>query len=331
MNLTLMYRWGDDMAFEGAITESDLIRSTWTSAAVLSSDSEATGFPKENVINGNPESQWKAGANGAKNVVIDSGDASLDMDYLCLRFGIDNLPTSVKIETSADNVAYGSADNNYDGTVSTTLSSDLDGTSRIVPVASTAKIYVGNTIRINSAMRYLVVTVGTTYIEIDRLPDRYSSGQTLEVYPGPVIIVRIQALESKRYIKLTVTGTPAHILEATAFKVKYVFDNSILPLNAFPIGRAMDVGNVESSFSGYMVGRMRTGPVRSQFRLQMARVLRDAVSVFEWVTRQNRIGILLDDGTWWEVMPVGSIDTGRRPSTDAELVSYAAQMILQEV
>jgi hypothetical protein len=319
------------MSFEGAITGENLIRSTWTDATVLSASSEASGYPKENAIDGNTESQWRAAANGAHSIVIDSADDSLDMDYLCLWFSIDNLPTSVKIETSDDNIAYASMDNNYDGTVSTTLSADLDGTSRIVPVASVAKIYVGNTIRINSDKRYLVVSVGANYVEIDRLPDAYSSGDTVEVYPGPVIIAYIQAAESRRYIKVTVTGTPAHLLEVQAFKVKYVFDDSILPLNAYPINRTIDVGNVESSFSGYGVGRMQTGPARSQFRLEMVRVFRDAVRIFEWITRQNRIGILLDDGTWYEVMPVGTIDMGRRPSTDAELVSYAMQITYQEV
>ncbi len=322
------------MAFKGAITGANLLRSTWTDATVLSAGSEATGFPKENAINGNRESQWKAASNGAFSIVIDSADAALDMDYLCLWFGIENLPTSVKIETSSDNISFASTDNNYDGTVSTTLSATLDGTSRIIPVASVAKFYVGNTIRIVNGSfdeRYLVVTVGASYLEIDRYPRPFDSGDTVAVYPGPVIIVNIQALESKRYIQLTITGTPAHLLEAQAFKLQYVFDNTTLPLNAFPITRQMGVGGVERSFSGYFIGKMQTGPARSQFRLGIARMFRDAWAVFEWVNRQDRIGILLDDGTWWETMPMGTIDIARRPSTDAELVSYAAQLTLQEV
>jgi len=322
------------MALEGAITGENLIRSTWTSATVLSAGSEATGFPKENIINGNRQSQWKAGSNGAFSVVIDSADAALDMDYLSLWFGIENLPTSVKIETSSDNIAYAATDNNYDGTVSTTLSADLDGTSRIIPVVSVADFNVGNTIRINNVSydeRYLVVTVGGSYLEIDRYPKPFDSGDTVAVYPGPVILVAVAVAESKRYIKLTITGTPAHLLEAQAFKVQYVFDDTTLPLNAFPIQRQMAVGGVARSFSGYFIGRMQTGPDRSQFRLGIAKMFRDAWAVFEWVIRQNRIGILMDDGTWWECMPLNTIDTTRRPSTDAELVSYAAQLTLQEV
>jgi hypothetical protein len=319
------------MAFEGAITGENLIRSTWTDATVLSSDSEAAAYLKENAIDGNTESQWRAAVNGAKNIVIDSADDSLDMDYLCMWFSIDNLPTSVKIETSSDNISYSTIANTYDTTVSTTLSANLDGTSRIIPMNSVIGFNIGNTVRIDSDKRYLVVSVGANYIEIDRLPDAYSSGDLIEVYPGPVIIAAVSGAESKRYIRITVTGTPAHVLEVQAFKIKYVFDNSILPLNAFPIGRQLDVGPVERSFSGYGIGRMQTGPSRSQFRLQMARMFRDAIRIFEWVTRQNRIGILLDDGTWYEVMPMGTIDISRRPSTDAELVSYVAQIVYQEV
>lgn len=319
------------MAFEGAITEENLIRSTWTSASVLSASSELAAYPKENATDGNTESQWRAAANGTHNIVIDSGDAALDMDWLCLWFDIDNLPSSVKIETSDDNIAYGSISNNYDGTVTTTLTADLDGTSRIIPVASVANLHVGNTIRILAAERYLIVSVGANYIEVDRLPLTFSTLDTVTVYPGPVILADIDAAESKRYIKITVDGLPAHLLEVQAFKVKFIFDTTILPLNPYPIDRQLNVGSVESSFSGYGVGRMQTAPSRSQFRIGIARMTRDAVRVFEWVTRQNRIGILLDDGTWYEVMPVGAIDIGRRPSTDAELVTYLMNIAFQEV
>ena len=320
------------MAFEGAVTGQNLLRSTWTSGTVLSSDSEAADYPKENAIDGNPESQWRAAANGAKEIVIDSADDSLDMDYLSLWFSIDSLPTSVKIETSADNIAYTAIDNNYDGTSFATMIAAADGTSRIIAVDTS--LVIGNTVRITDVsydQRYLVVGVGANYVELDRLPKPFLNGTAVTVYPGPVILAEIDPTESLRYIKITVTGTPAHCLEVQAFKVQYVFDDTILPLNAFPIGRQINVGNVESSFSGYMIGRTSTGPSRSQFRLQMSRVFRDATRIFEWITRQNRIGILLDDGTWWEVMPVGTIDMGRRPSTDAELVSYAAQLVFQEV
>ena len=321
------------MPFEGAITGPNLLRSTWTEATVLSASEEAAAYPRRNAIDGNRESEWRAINNGEHFIVIDSADDSLDMDYMCLWFGINNLPTSVKIETSGNNIAYTEIANTYD-VVATTLSADLDGTSRIVPVASIANIEVGNTIRINNGsydQRYLVVTIGATYVEVDRLPKPFDSGDTLQLYPGPVIIAAIAPAESKRYIKITVGGTPAHILEVQAFKVQYVFDNDILPLNAFPINRSINVGNAVSSFSGYMIGKMQTGPARSQFRISMARVYRDAIAVFEWIIRQERIGILLDDGTWWEVMPTGVIDISRRPSTDAELVAMAMGVVYQEV
>jgi hypothetical protein len=320
------------MAFEGAITGEDLLRSTWKDATVLSASSEATGYPKENAIDGNGESQWKAGTNGAHSIVIDSGDDAIDMDYLCLRFSIYNLPTSVKIETSSDNIVYTPTDHNYDGTSFSTMQAAADGTSRVLSVDTS--LLIGSTIRLNDGTydeRYLVVGVGSGFVELDRLPKPFNNGTVANVYPGPVILVAIDGTESLRYIKVTVTGTPAHILAVQAFKVEYLFDNDILPLNAYPINRQLNVGNVERTFSGHMIGRMQTGPIKSQFRLQMARLFRDAVAVFEWVTRQNRIGVLLDDGTWWEVMPVGTIDVGRRPSTDAELVTYALQVILQEV
>ena len=322
------------MSFEGAITGQNLIRSTWTSATVLSTSSELAGYPKENAIDGNRESEWRAAANGEQNIVIDSADAGLDMDYMCLWFGIDNLPTAVSIETSADNIAYSEIANNYDGDIATTLSADLDGTSRIISVASISNFHVGNTIRINNATydeRYLVVSTGATYLEVDRLPKPFDNGDTLSIYPAPVIIALIDASESKRYIKIKVTGTPAHVLEVQAFKIQYVFDNDILPLNAFPIDRQINAGNVFPSFTGDYIGKMRTGPARSLFRLTMARMFRDAVAIFDWVLRQDRIGILLDDGTWWEVLPMGSMDISRRPSTDAELVAYAAGITYQEI
>jgi len=320
------------MAFEGAITGENLIRSTWKDSVVLSASSEAVGYPKENAIDGNGESQWKAAGNGAHSIVIDSADDALDMDFLCLWFSIYNLPTSVKIETSADNIAYTALDHNYDGTSFTTMQAAADGTSRILSVNSS--LVKGSTVRINDVSydeRYLIVDVGANYCELDRLPKPFVNGTVVNVYPGPAILAEIDPTESLRYIKVTVTGTPAHVLQVQAFRVEYVFDNDILPLNAFPINRSMDLGNIERSFSGHMIGRMQTGPVKSQFRLQMARMYRDAVRVFEWVTRQNRIGLLLDDGTWWEVMPMGTLDMGRRPSTDAELITYALQVICQEV
>jgi len=322
------------MAFEGAITGPNLLRSTWTSATVLSAASENAAYPKENAIDGNRESEWRAAANGNFAIVIDSADDTLDMDYLCLWFGIDNLPTSVFISTSADNIAWGEIDNNYDGDIAPTLTADLDGTSRILPVSSIANLAIGNTIRINNLTydeRYLIVGLGATYVEVDRLPRPFDSGDIVTLYPGPVIIVEIDPAESLRYIKISVTGTPPHLLEVQAFKVQYVFDNTTLPLNAYPIQRQIGAGNIVSAFNGYMVGRMATGPARCQISLGMARMFRDAIAIFEWVLRQNRIGILLDDGTWWEVMPSGSIDIARRPSTDAELISYAMGIVFQEV
>lgn len=322
------------MAFEGAITGANLIRSTWTDATVLSASEEAAAYPKENIIDGNRESEWRAINNGQHSIIIDSANASLDMDYLCLWFGINNLPTQVSILTSSDNIVYAEIANNYDGDISTTLSASLDGTSRIVPVVSTSDILVGNTIRINNGSydeRYIVVGIGATYVEVDRLPKPFDSGDTLQIAPAPVFIAAIGGGESLRYIKISITGTPAHLLEVQAFKMQYVFDNDILPLNAFPIQRQVNVGNTISSFSGYHIGRMQTAPFRSQFTIGMARIFRDAIAVFEWILRQDRIGILLDDGTWWEVVPAGTINIGRRPSTDAELVSYATSIIYQEV
>jgi len=324
------------MAFEGAITGPNLLRSTWTDATVLSADSENAAYPKENAIDGNRESEWRSAAVGTHEIVIDSGNASIDMDYISLWLGIDNLPTSVSIETSSDNIIYSEIDNNYDGDISTTLSATLDGTSRIIPVVSILYFVVGNTIRISNVSydeRYLIVGIGATYLEVDRLPKPFDSGDAVYISPGPVIIATIEPAESLRYIKITVEAGAnyAHILEVQAFKVQYVFDNDVLPLNAYPLTRQINAGNVISSFNGYGVGRMATGPSRSQIRLGMTRMFRDAIAIFEWVLRQDRIGILLDDGTWWEVMPTGSIDTARRPSTDAELVSYVMGIVFQEV
>lgn len=322
------------MAFVWAVTQQNLIRSTWNTSQVLSATSEATGYPKENVINGNRESRWSAAAGGANSVVIDSGDASLDMDYICMWFDIYNLPTSVKVETSHDNIAYASTDTNYDGTVSTTTIADVDGSSRSIGVVTAGKVQVGNTIRIQDGSydnRYLVIGKSGSYLEIDRYPSPYGAGATVTVYPGPVILLGIQAPESRRYIRITVTGTPAHLLEVQAFKVRFLFDNTSLPLNPYPVQRQISLGGTVSSFSGYHIGKMSTGPARSQWRFGMGRIFRDALAVFDWLIRQNRFGILMDDGMWFELTLTGSIDTTRRPASDAEVCTYVAQMSVQEV
>jgi len=323
------------MAIAWAITSENKLRSTWGDAAVVTPILAAAGYPGTNIIDGNRESKWVADGSGSKVIKVDSGDASLDIDYLCLWFDIGvTLPTLVKIETSPDDAVYTGVVNQYDGTVTTTTTAALDGTSRIVPVADVTGISAGTSITIvggGDQEYYLVVSVGANYVEIDRLPLAFSSGVSVRNTVEPVILVAIGAGESDRYIKLTITGYPAHLCEVQGFKVTHLFGGDDLPLNPYPAQQTINAGGVAESFAGDFIGKMQTGPHRSQFTVAMGRLYRDAIRILEWTLRQDRVGILMDDGTWWEVMPVGQIQLARRPSTDANLVSYASQVTFQEV
>ena len=149
------------MAFAWAITSENKLRSTWGDASVQEPIPAATGYPGANIIDGNKESKWVAEASGTKVIEIDSGDDSLDIDYLCLWFDYGvTLPSALKVETSDNAASYTSIANQYDGTVTTSLSASLDGTSRIVPVNDVTGFAAGNTVKIVSTYEehYIVVT-----------------------------------------------------------------------------------------------------------------------------------------------------------------------------
>lgn len=321
------------MAFEWAITSYNKLRSTWTDATIISASSEASGYPKENAIDGNIESSWKASVASA-SIIIDSGNTSLDIDYLFLRFRKDNVPTSVNIETS-DSVGSGYAEiaNNYDGGVATTTDGALTGTSRYVYVDDVSNIEVGNTVRISDGVKttkkYMVVKVGADYIEVDRMPEAYADEANVVVYPDAHMLASVAGSESKRYIRITVTcATYAQLLEVMGFSVNYVFDNTDLPLNPMPIEYGKELGNINRTFSGYGVGRMTSAPAIIRFSINIQRLYRTGMDVIDTLTNGDRFGILMDDGQWYEGV-LTTVSGSRRRSSDAELITYGSTLLFE--
>ena len=323
------------MSFAWAITSENKLRKTWRDADAYSASTEATGYPKENAVDGNPESEWRASASPA-NIILDTGDAAPDYDYIVLRFDYSKLPTAVNIQTcdTAGGV-YAEIANNYDGDIDTTLSAAADRASRIISVGSSTNFEIGNTVTLNDGVettkKYIVVNKGTGWLELDRYPEPYAIAASVTLLPDWNILAHIAAGEQKRYIKIIVTATTPHLLEAYAFDVRYTFDGNALPLNPMPVAEAREVGNITRSFSNYGIGAMHTGPNFSRYTLQMGKMGMEANAIIAWLERQDRFGILMDDGRWIECMLQGNITRARRPSADGELISYAAQITVEEV
>lgn len=324
------------MGFTWAITGVNELRPTWRpDTTVYSASSEAVGYPKENAADGNVESEWRATASPG-NVIFDTGDASPDYEYIALRSSYDNIPTAVSIATcDTAGGSYVAIPNDYDLSVNTTLTSAASPTSRILSVAATTDMAVGNTIRLNdgvqTARNYLIIAIGANYLEIDRYPEAYNNGATVTVTPDACILAAVAAGSRKRYVKVTVTATTPHILEAQAFAVSYTFDNSALPLNPFPVNEIRSAGNVYRSMSGYGIGKMHTGPNFSRWALSIGRLGRDARAIIAWLERQERFGMLMDNGEWFELQLQGNITMSRRHASEVELIAYSAQLTVEEV
>lgn len=323
------------MAFTWALCTHNKLRTTWISgASVLSASTEAVGYPKENVADGNIESEWR-GSDMTDTVVIDSGDASLDIDYICVRFRYGYVPTTLRVQTSADDVVYADIDNNADGSVSTTTTAACSPYSRVISVTDESNINVGNTIMIDdgvlTATKYLVVEVGSGYIVIDRYPLSFADSADVTVVPDCVTLLSVSAGESERYVKLTVSHSDlTHILEVQAFAVLYTFDGDGLPLNPFPVTQRVSTGSVMRSFNGTLIGKMRAGPYRSVYTLGMGKVSESARQVIYEVLRLDRFGIIMDNAEYIECMVVNDITMQRRASSDSSLISYAVQVDIAE-
>lgn len=323
------------MSFAWAITSENKLRRTWRDSDAYSASTEAVGYPKENAVDGNPESEWRASASPA-NIILDTGDASPAYDYLALRFDYSKLPTAVNIQTcDTAGGAYTEIANNYDADIDTTLTAAADRASRIISVGSSTNFEIGNTVTLNDGVettkKYIIVNKGTGWLELDRYPEPYAIAGQVTLRPDWNILSLIAAGEQKRYIKVIVTATTPHLLQAYAFDVSYRFDGLGLPLNPMPISEAREVGKITRSFSNYGIGTMHTGPNFSRYSLSIGRMGMEANGIIAWLERQNRFGILMDDGRWIECMLQGNITRARRPSSDGELISYAVQITVEEV
>jgi hypothetical protein len=318
-----------------ALTGVNLLRATWRDSLANSASTEAVGWPKENSVDGNKSSEWRASASPGW-LILDASEASPGYEYIALTFDYSKLPTSVKIETSdAVGSGYASIANNYDGSVSTTLSAAATRSSRLVSVTSSANIQPGNIVRINDGVqttrKYLVISKGVGYLELDRYPEPYTNGATVALYPHTNVLAHVAGGESKRYIRITVTATTPHIMEAQAFATLYVFDGTGLPLNPFPVTENRRVGSVSRGFNNRGIGTQKTGGNYSVYSIGIGSMGEDARQILRYIERQERFGILMDNGQWEEVMLSGNMNINRRPSSDAELLTYTAQLTVEEV
>jgi hypothetical protein len=178
---------------------------------------------------------------------------------------------------------------------------------------------------------YLVVEVGSGYLVLDRYPEPYAIQSYVTVYPDWHCLAVVDPSESKRYIRITVTATTPHILEAQAFSVHYTFNGDALPLNPFPVTQTRTFSKVERSFSGYGIGRMHTGPNLSRWTLGIGAMGENARAILHWLERQERFGILMDTGEWIECLLTGTLNYQRRQSSDNNLISYATALTVEEI
>lgn len=323
------------ISFCWAITSHNKLRSTWTDAIVYSAETEAAGYPKEYANDGNNDSRWKATATNAE-IIIDTGVTTPDLDYLFMRFDRADIPTSVDIKTSSTTTSgdFASIYNNLNkgsSGLDTTTSAALDGSSRIIPLHSNTYFYVGNTVliddHVSTAHRYLVVGVGSTFIEVERFPEAYLENAHVSVCANTSCLVVIDPSERKRYIKIDVTcAVAAHLYEVCGFSVDYVFDGTALPLNPYPVELGWELGAVGRTLSGYGIGRMTMAPPPRKIGFTIQRTLKDGLDVMEAVMRGERFGILMDDGDWNEGILSG-VSGQRRQSSDSELVGYGLNCI----
>jgi hypothetical protein len=321
------------MSFAWCLTSANKLRSTWTGSRVESASSETAGYPKENAIDGNKQTEWR-GTTGA-NIVIDSGDDNIIYDYLRLLFDPTKIPTSVKIETSANGSSWAEIDNQHNGSVTTDLSADCDGASRIIAVDDTDNFHVGNNVQLDHSgstfFDATVVDIGTGYIELDRyVPSTFVENDSVTIRPNASTLVYIANDEDLRYVRITVNDN-THLLEAQAFSVEYIFDDTDLPLNPSSADAQYSVGNVTRSLSGYAVGRMNTAPPIIRYNINLINCRQIAKEILIEYLRKDRFGILMDNGEWYEGLFVDNIGIGRRPSVKSQLISYNITLTFEEV
>ena len=318
-----------------AITTKNLLRTSWNDDIVIDSATTAiSGYPSDNALDGNRQSAYKVNGTTAE-IVIDRGSSAPALEYLYFVFNYANLPTSVKIEHSTNNSSWAEIDNNLDRGVATTLTSALDGTSRILPVADEANIHVGNYVELDddvqSAIKYLVIGVGSNYIEIDKYPLAYKSGSTVIVVPDTHCLCVLANDEDDRYLKITITcASIAEVLEICGFSVSYVFDGTQLPLNPFPVDTQENWGGLSRTLSGHAVGRQNASPVTKTYSIGIGRILKDGLAILEWLQRQDGMGFLTYEGEYLEAVITG-ISGGRRASSDAELISHARTITFEAI
>lgn len=321
------------MAFAWAFTSGDKIRSSWTDSVVLSATNELSSYPKENILDGNPESCFRATGTSSV-IIIDSGDDSLDIDYLFMRFRYNNISTNINIETSSNGSNWAEIANNLDG-VHTHLAVACDSTSRVISIESPfTPLHVGNTVEIADSIattkKYLIVAIGTGWAELDRFPESYAIDATVTIVPDSTCLVVVGSTETKRYIRLTITGDPAEIVSISGFSTDYIFDASALPLNPFPYEESIDLGGVSRTISGHGIGKQTQGPAIRKYSIGIGRILKDGLAILNWCASQDNLGILDDSGEWREVILTG-ISGGRRASSDAELISHTRTITFEEI
>jgi hypothetical protein len=321
------------MSFAWAFTSGDKIRSSWTDSIVISATNELSSYPKENILDGNPESCFKA-TGASSTIVIDSGDNALDIDYLFLRFNYDNIPTNINIETSSDNSNWAKIANNLDG-IHTHLAVACDPTSRIISIESPfTYLHVGNTVEITDSIaatkKYLIIAIGAGWAELDRFPESYAINATVTIVPDSTCLVVVGSTETKRYICLTITGDPAEIISISGFSTSYIFDASALPLNPYPYEENIDLGGVSRTISGHGIGKQTQGPAIRKYQIGIGRILKDGLAILDWCSRQENLGILDDSGEWHEVILTG-MSGGRRQSSNAELISHTRTVTFESI
>lgn len=323
------------MAFCWAITTENLLRSTWGKAHVESVSSSQLGFSADNAIDGNSVSRWRATTDTGE-IVIDTASDNIDYDYIFCQFDLNNIPTLVSIATSTQpSSGFTNIVNNLDGSVTTTTTALLSSVSRIVPVSNTDNFVVGNIVKIADnempARTFTVVNVGSNYLEIDRFPLPYKSGALVIVVPHTNCLAYVAPPERKRYIRFSISCPErAHALELCAFKVKYLFDGDILPLNPYPAEYSFDVGQINRTFSGYTIGRMFAFPPQKRLGITMPVVSEACVELFNQLSCKGRFGLLTDDVRWFELL-ITNLSWNRRQSSNSSLVQYNINVIMETV
>lgn len=319
-----------------AITSGNLLRANWTNTTI-SSSSENYSYPDDYAIDGLIETEWRSISNQGI-LTIDSGNDNLNIDYIICRFSIERLPTIVDISTSsyADH-GYVSIGNNYNGSVTTTTTSNTSTHSRYIALQDASNFHVGNTITISNGVnnqRLLIVNKLENIIEVDRIPLFFESGAEVKLLPAPITLAALSSSESKRYIRVSIAAespTVAHVQEIIGIKVLYSFDNTYLPLNPSTADITIEFGQIARSITGRAVGRTVTRPPIRRWVITLPRLIQDNKHIIESIMSRDYFGILTDTCEHYDVMFSGSVSLSRRQSSDETLISYASTWNVEEV